>query len=239
MPQLQFPLEGSSSEALGNVNDPLLQKGNRKVLHGAEQMPEEDLVHMGELTRRTLILAAGPTVLFTIMITVTTFGYNDAPYRVIASFALTLVKAGCVAWVFNGRRWISWLGPLLAVASCVGLVAGLRIYSSDLALYYRYRDSARHVNVAAAEDATRFVGTGMVGFKAGTRVDVDRSVGYLSARAGTKLCVAPVVDGSMGPVARLPFLSSRASGKPCDLLRCRHGLLQLAWALHMWGRWRC
>jgi len=131
------------------------------------------------------------------MITVTAFWYNNAPYGVIATFGLTLAKAACVASLFSGRRWISWLGPFLAIASCAGLVAGLRVYSSQLALYYRYKESARNVNVAAAEDAGQFVGTGMITFKAGTRVDADRSVGYMSARAGARLCVAPIIDGSM------------------------------------------
>lgn len=168
-------------EFFGSVNDPLLRSGNRKMWRDAtERTPDaEDDVHTGDMSKRTIILGGLPAVLFTIMIAVTTFCYNDSPYGVIATFLLTLAKAVVAARLFNGRRWISWLGPLLGIASCAGVVAGLSVYSSQLALYYRYRDSALHVNVAPTEDATRFMGTGMLAFKAGTRVDVDRSVGPL------------------------------------------------------------
>mmetsp|Transcript_19841 Transcript_19841/g.38103 ORF Transcript_19841/g.38103 Transcript_19841/m.38103 type:complete len:374 (-) Transcript_19841:51-1172(-) len=206
---IQFPLEESSIDPLSNVNDPLLQSGNGKLLHDAtmKQTHEEDISHTGDLSRRTFILAGGPAVLFALMIIVATFFYNDAPYTVMVSFLLTLAKAVCVTRLFNGRRWIRWLGPFLAIASFAGLVAGLSVYFSQLAPYYRYRESIKHVNVAPTEPGKRFFGTGMVTFVSGTVVDVDRSVGYLSARAGARMCIAPVIDGSMSPADPVTFFA--------------------------------
>mmetsp|Transcript_74183 Transcript_74183/g.143592 ORF Transcript_74183/g.143592 Transcript_74183/m.143592 type:complete len:391 (+) Transcript_74183:133-1305(+) len=180
--------------------DPLLRRGS-KVLHdGKEDLgigKQETTITVEMLWKRILLLSLGSCTLYLFMATVVALFFDNWPFWVWLTLLITLAKSGLV-WKFLKRRWLTYLGPYLAAGSLVGFMFGLAAYYTSLLPYLRYMDAEKHTNVAASEHALRFADTGMVTFSPGTTVDVTRSVGYMSARAGAKMCVAPVVDVSMG-----------------------------------------
>lgn len=55
-----------------------------------------------------------------------------------------------------------------------------------------------YTNIAVSQPADQFVDAGMMAFASPTTLDITRAVGYKSATADAMLCVAPVVDATMG-----------------------------------------
>lgn len=180
------------------VKDPLLRRGS-KALHDEKEdtAAQEVNITVETLWKRTLTLTFGCCIFYVFMATVVALFFDNWPFWVVLTLVITLAKSGLV-WKFLVRRWLSSLGLFFAFGSLSGFTMGLYAYYSCLLPYLRYADSEKHTNVAAGEPALRFADAGMLTFSPGSNVDVTRAVGYMSAKAGARMCVAPVMDLSMG-----------------------------------------
>jgi len=187
----------------------LLMGAQRLAEHSQKksEATEDDGLNTAELAARVALLAGGPTALFVILLIVVVWFYHDWPFWVFLTFTLTVVKSYLIANLVIAKRWLHWLGPLLGVGACAGMLAGLYVYYGHLVYYYSYQGLDRHFNVPPSANALAYEDSGMLVFPEDTRVDMTRAVGYQSPEAGAKLCIAPVVDAVMAPTDPVNFFA--------------------------------
>jgi len=190
------------------VKDPLLRRGSKALHEKKEDAAVEEDEHMTveTLWKRALSLTLGCCGFYVFMATVVMVFYDNWPFWVALTLVITLAKSA-ITWKLLVRRWLTYLGPFFAAGSLAGFIIGLYAYYTSLLPYLRYIDTAKHNNVAASEPALRFADSGMLTFSPGSGVDVARSVGYMSAAAGARICVAPVTDLSMGADTPVNFFA--------------------------------
>jgi len=189
------------------VKDPLLRRGS-KTLHDQKEaaLEEDENITVETLWKRTLSLTFGCCIFYVFMATVVAVFLDNWPFLVGLTLVINLAKSGLV-WKLLVRRWMTYLGVFFAAGNLSGFIMGLYAYYTFLLPYLHYTDLKKHTNVAAGEHALRFADTGMLTFSPGSSVDVTRSVGYMSAKAGARMCVAPVTDLSMGAQDPINFFA--------------------------------
>merc|ERR1719265_1371724 len=64
-----------------------------------------------------------------------------------------------------------------------------------------------YTNIAVSQPVEQFVDASMIAFTTDTTLDVTRAVGFKSATANAMLCVAPIIDGSMGLEQEVHFFA--------------------------------
>mmetsp|Transcript_96230 Transcript_96230/g.170883 ORF Transcript_96230/g.170883 Transcript_96230/m.170883 type:complete len:332 (-) Transcript_96230:54-1049(-) len=181
------PLLGDAARA----KDGMISRG--KAQDGDEALTPKDFI------KRMLTLIPAQLLLFSLMVFVVCKWYYQYPILVCLGAGLAVTKSAVAASIYKQRRWESWIGKLLLLASVTGFVTGLNIYYDNMVFYYHYRDVSTYTNVVASQPALTVADAGVIAFAAGSTIDNTRSVGYQSAIDGATVCVAPIVDASMVP----------------------------------------
>mmetsp|Transcript_18447 Transcript_18447/g.41369 ORF Transcript_18447/g.41369 Transcript_18447/m.41369 type:complete len:333 (+) Transcript_18447:130-1128(+) len=201
------------------AKDPLMAAGGSRLAAANGARVQQDAAKSASrLALRGVCVAAGPSALFAAALFVVGRFYHHWPCWVLLCLTMAAAKALFVLVLFRGERWQRWLGQLLLVAACTGAVAGIHVYYSHLIFYYYYQEAPRFAEVGAWRPAALLSDAGMLRFTSDTRIDAAQSVGYQSADLGVTLCVAPIVDGAMGPSDSVSFF---AVGEGCCAWRGR------------------
>lgn len=97
--------------------------------------------------------------------------------------------------------WFLFLGAAVILATLLGAVFGMLIYSSFTNPYYTLSQLHAYNNTDPAMSGQAYLDAGAIDFKLGSYVDVSQSLGY---KDGNVYCVAPIKFGK-AKVANLDF----------------------------------
>lgn len=183
--------------------DPLIKRGNA-VLKNAELYGKDD--DQGGSSMQGALLFIVPFLIFIGSLLVIHDHFHSDTVKCAVVLGI-FVLCGCwFAFAGGGRkRWLARLSFLTFLAILEGVIVGLVIYYKYMIYYHAYNDMRTYTNVAASQPSGQFEDAGMLLFTSDTQVDVNRAVGYRDAATATTICVAPVVDSSMGPTDPISF----------------------------------
>lgn len=200
---------GAKREAQKHGGDNMVKRGGKKLEAGASKKADGDK-NVAEKDRiiRFCILVFLPTTIFAMTLL--------AIYKIWIYWPLLLfwyVLLSLILLVFLYRQaWLRKEWQHVALQFMIGalvlsLFLGMIIFYQQWIYFFRYRDLRQHTNVAGSQTAEAFADAGMLRFTKDTTVDSDKAVGYLSARVGKRLCVAPVVDATAQPSEPVSFFA--------------------------------
>jgi hypothetical protein len=94
------------------------------------------------------------------------------------------------------------IAPTVAISCLIAIAFGtfLGVYNYDTYAIFPqfYQNTRKYTNVVSSESSGAISDAGRIIFNPLTRVDVNKSIGYISER-GTYYCVAPIMDPSKQP----------------------------------------
>lgn len=143
-----------------------------------------------------LAIVTLPWILYTIIICLFTFAFEDFPTAVwvlvgtSAFMVLVMIGSGLVP----GLRSNLTLGRLLLLALVFGIFLGMFVYSHYVSEYWRLEYGASYSNVSPAGLSSWNRDAIVIQFDQSASVDTTRSIGFV--KAGTVYCVAPVVGNT-------------------------------------------
>jgi len=189
--------------------DPLIHRGNKKVKHWelfGRMEKDNAVVH-------TAVMISVPFLTFLFCLLVSWWFWHNQP---IVWVVLQLLVFGYSFWIGNlakGKKmWLARLFVLNWVANLAGVLCGFYIYYTEMVYYESMKDMRRYSNIAASQQAAQFIDASMLMFTTDSQVDPTRAIGYKDAKSGDTICVAPIVDASMGGTDPISFW---AVGKNC------------------------
>mmetsp|Transcript_43153 Transcript_43153/g.127872 ORF Transcript_43153/g.127872 Transcript_43153/m.127872 type:complete len:378 (+) Transcript_43153:63-1196(+) len=193
------------------MKDSLLQLGTSrtKAANQAKVLNDALISQVGDpfkIAWHAVLVAIATTFVYAVVVSLIFTYYHASPLWLIFCISLACF---CATYALMQRpdRWQHLMGGFITGATVAGILIGLYLYYSFL-IYYQHYDGMRvETNVAASQPAALFGDVGMLQFTSATRLDVGRSLGYRAAYLAETLCVAPVVDSSMGPTDGVTFFA--------------------------------
>lgn len=213
--------------------DPLIHKGNKSVKI-FEEFGKGGSEHA--VMHATVLFSVPFATFLLTMLDIWWFYHHSGGW--FAFYLAILFGFTCwLGFLSGGKKvWIARLSFLTAVAICIGLISGFYVYYTEMVYYDSIGDMQKYTNVAASQNSAQFEDASMLLFTEDSAVDSTRAIGYKDATSGKTICVAPIVDASMGQTDSVSFwavgencCSPRASFE-CDGAAkggARSGLLQL------------
>lgn len=188
-----------------DMEDPMLARGNALLsrTHSPEALAQESALKVV----RTTVLATLPPVFFCASLGFTIWASgSEYPIEYGAVYlvcVIVLIFYGTAVVRSQGRKttismWRRWTGRLCHVAAIIGMVVGGYLFYTHFIFYRAYLGMNTYTNIAVSQPVEQFVDAAMIAFTSQTTLDVTRAVGFKSATANAMLCVAPIVDGTMG-----------------------------------------
>jgi hypothetical protein len=156
--------------------------------------------------RMTSLIAVQFFTFLAILALIATF-YHYFPVMVFVSIGAVVLCGVLASAIYVRQPWQPWAGRFLSLSAIVATIIGLHLYYTQMLYYYHYRDATTYRNVAASQPAGMFADAGAIIFLGDSVVDVSKSVGFMSAEAGSVICVAPVLDASMQPESGINFFA--------------------------------
>jgi len=199
--------EKRRSNNLGGDNMVKKGKKNLSKMQGASDQAARGLAEK-ERVFRFAVLVFLPTIYFAVTLAAI---YRYWLYNPLTMFWYVLVTSLTIVFLYRWpgfkKEWqhVALRSMLFALVCSLALGAG--VFYKQWIYFLRYRDLRQHTNVAGSQNAEAFADAGMVRFTQDTTVDSSKAVGYLSARAGARLCVAPVVDATAQPSEPVSFFA--------------------------------
>jgi len=151
------------------------------------------------------ILATLPVFFYITQLMTVVYLYHESIMTTLIIFAGCVVASMMFSLLAQKKRWLFWLGILCSIGTWAGQTVGQYIYYNHMIYYFSYHGMRKYTNVAASQNSLQFADAGMLMFTSDTRVDVSRAVGYRDAGTATTVCVAPIVDSSMGQTEPVSF----------------------------------
>lgn len=151
------------------------------------------------------ILATLPFFFYITQLMTVVHYYHDSIMLTLVIFAVCVIASIMFSLMAQKQRWLFWLGLLCSVGTWSGQVVGQYIYYNNMIFYFSYHGMRKYTNVRASQNSLQFSDAGMIMWTSDTRVDVSRAVGYSDAASATTVCVAPIVDSSMGQTEGVSF----------------------------------
>lgn len=135
-----------------------------------------------------------PWLLFSLIVCLFTFAYEDfAPLVWALVMASLLLSALFVAMGTTMKKPMQVvLGLLIVISVSMAIPVGLYIESGYMLDFWRIDNGASYRQVSTADASSAHADATLLEFTPGTRVDTDKSIGYM--KRGTVYCVAPVVN---------------------------------------------
>lgn len=208
------PLLGRLKRPQG-MKDTILSKSKdsrKKTIDAAVSKREDGKA--GRFLLNSVILWFWPCAAFMYMSTIIFFVYYDSTYTTTALFIIPTLMLHAMNGTefFAAKKWQRATIRHSMIGLIAGLAVGSLIYYQKLIFYYGYQRHRTYSNVAASQQSLQFVDAGKLEFTVDSKVDTTRAVGFRSAMDHHTLCVAPIVDGSMGQSDPVSFF---AIGEGC------------------------
>lgn len=149
----------------------------------------------------TVLLVCWATFMFNFLMF--TYSFMERPYVCWSAGLLLLVLAAAYLvydTMANPKRGIMSL-PIFAgcfVAVAFGSFLGLYNYDTYAIFPQFYHNTRKYTNVVSSEPSAAISDAGKIIFNHQARVDVDKSVGFIS-ETGNLYCVAPIMDPANQP----------------------------------------
>lgn len=202
----------SKSGVLSNdMADPLVARGNL-ALHKSRAEAQELALRVV----RTTVLAIVPVIFFCASLAFTIWATGSSnPVEYVILYLVCVMAIGIYGTAIirsqgpatTKTRWRRWTGRLAQVATILGVLVGEYLFYKDFIFYRMYMGMNTYTNIAVSQPVEQFVDAGMIAFTSQTTLDVTRAVGFKSAAANVMLCVAPIIDGSMGLEQEVQFFA--------------------------------
>lgn len=199
------------------TRDPLLTAADKKI-QAADEIRNGENKQLRVV--RTSFLTIVPTIFFIVTVLTVSTVWAHSIIKVFGYLAGQIVVCA-VFFMSAGRspdlRWRIDLAKIALAFIFFGFLEGLYIFYQHEIYYYAYKDMPTYTNIAASQPPSQFSDAGVIMFSADTAIDVTRAVGYKAADSqGKTLCVAPIVDSTMGLTDPISFF---AIGEDCCPMR--------------------
>lgn len=181
--------------------DPLITRANRTLKESQFYTPEA-----GKTVMQGSLLFMLPFLSFVAMVAGFYHYFHHSTPKFAAVFGVLMAVSIMFAFLSGGKKpWLIRLCFLCIISTLAAICVGFFFYYKYLLYYNAYGDMRSYTNVAASQQASQFEDAAMLLFTSDTQVDTTRAVGFRDAKSASTICVAPVVDSSMGETDPISF----------------------------------
>eukprot|EP00747_Dinoflagellata_sp_TGD_P063314 gnl/TRDRNA2_/TRDRNA2_153394_c1_seq1.p1 gnl/TRDRNA2_/TRDRNA2_153394_c1~~gnl/TRDRNA2_/TRDRNA2_153394_c1_seq1.p1 ORF type:complete len:384 (-),score=70.90 gnl/TRDRNA2_/TRDRNA2_153394_c1_seq1:83-1234(-) len=195
-------------------NEPMMARAN-KILTSSQSAARNAALQGKEKTVATGLLILVPFLTYTITLYFTVVVYHFMPDTTMYTVCFIML-CSIFMYIMPTKRYMQVTGLFMMLAVVIAVSVATYVYYNKFIYFFRYGDMMKYTNVRASRDPEAVADAGMLLFSSDSSVDGARSVGFAYAQAHTTLCVAPIVDGSMGLNSEISFF---AVGQNCCAAR--------------------
>jgi len=179
------------------------------VADGRSRSPFKDALPGGAFSStQTSLLYVLPCLTSAVIFILFLNVYHRAPHVVIELTIALFVTFAASAALTRDIPFRFYVSLFCLIALFSSFAIGLLADAVAITEYWFLRDSNAYANVLPSELAAAYADAGKIVFADGSRIDVNRALGY---RDTATFCVAPVVDDLVEPAA----IQYWAVGKDC------------------------